>query len=69
MKTILLTNKYSGAPLEIVKEEVPEGFSIRFLPEQTQDALIAESASADYILAGGRLKISREVWRRQKSFK
>ena len=61
MKTILLTNKYSGAPLEIVKGEVPEGFNIRFLPEQTQDALIVESASADYILAGGRLKISREV--------
>ena len=61
MKTILLTNKYSGAPLEIVEGEVPEGFNIRFLPEQTQAALIAEAASADYILAGGRLKISREV--------
>lgn len=61
MKTILLTNKYSGTPLEIVKGEVPEGFNIRFLPEQTQDALIAEAASADYILAGGRLKITREV--------
>lgn len=61
MKTILLTNKYNGAPLEIVKGEVPEGFCIRFLPEQTQDALIAEAASADYILAGGRLKISKEV--------
>ena len=61
MKTILLTNKYSGAPLEIVKGEVPEGFKIRFLPEQTQDALIAEAASANYILAGGRLKITRAV--------
>ena len=61
MKTILLTNKYIGAPLDIVKGEVPEEFEIRFLPEQTQDALISEVASADYILAGGRLKISREV--------
>lgn len=61
MKTILLTNKYNGAPLEIVKGEVPEDFCIMFLPEQTQDALIAEAASADYILAGGRLKISKEV--------
>ena len=61
MKTILLTNKYTGTPLEIVKGEVPEGFEIRFLPEQTQDALIAEATSADYILAGGRLKISKEV--------
>ena len=66
MKTILLTNKYSGTPLEIVKGEVPEGFSIRFLPKQTQDALIAEAASADYILAGGRLKISREVLEKAK---
>ena len=61
MKTILLTNKYNGAPLDIVKGEVPEGFEIQFLPEQTQDALINEASSADYILAGGRLKISKEV--------
>ena len=61
MKTILLTNKYSGTPLEIVKGEVPEGFSIQFLSEQTQAALIAEVGSVDYILAGGRLKISKEV--------
>ena len=61
MKTILLTNKYNGAPLEIVKGEVPEEFEIRFLPEQTQDALISQVSDADYILAGGRLKISKEV--------
>lgn len=61
MKTVLLTNKYNGAPLDIVRSEVPDGFEIRFLPEQTQDALIDEASSADYILAGGRLKISREV--------
>jgi D-3-phosphoglycerate dehydrogenase len=69
MKTILLTNKYSGTPLDIVKGEVPEGFCIRFLPEQTQDALIAEAASADYILAGGRLKISREVLENAKNLR
>ena len=69
MKTILLTNKYSGMPLQIVKGEVPEGFGIRFLPEQTQDALIAEAASADYILAGGRLKISREVLENAKNLR
>ena len=61
MKTILLTNKYSGIPLQIVEDEVPEGFGIRFLTEQTQDALINEVFDMDYILAGGRLKISREV--------
>ena len=61
MKTILFTNKYNGTPLEIVRGEVPEGFQIRFLPEQTQEALIKAVSDVDYILAGGRLKISREV--------
>ena len=61
MKTILLTNKYSGVPLEIVKGEVPGEFEIRFLPEQTQDALINNVSDVDYILAGGRLKISKVV--------
>lgn len=69
MKTILLTNKYSGTPLQIVQGEVPEGFGIRFLSEQTQDALIAEAAYADYILAGGRLKISREVLEKAKNLR
>lgn len=69
MKTILLTNKYSGIPLQIVQGEVPEGFCISFLSEQTQDALIAEAASADYILAGGRLKISKEVLEKAKNLR
>lgn len=69
MKTILLTNKYSGMPLQIVQGEVPEGFCISFLSEQTQDALIAEAASADYILAGGRLKISKEVLEKAKNLR
>ena len=61
MKTILLTNKYSGTPLQIVQSEIPNGFHIRFLPEQTQEALIREATNVDYILARGRLKITREV--------
>lgn len=65
-KTILLTNKYSEATLQIVQHEIQEGFEIRFLSEQTQDALINEVASADFILAGGRLKISKEVLDRAK---
>ncbi|MBP0986158.1 MAG: 2-hydroxyacid dehydrogenase [Oscillospiraceae bacterium] len=61
MKTILFTNKYKGLPLEIVQSEVPDGFEIEFLTEQTQDALLRQAAEADYILAGGRLKITEEV--------
>lgn len=61
MKTILFTNKYNGIPLQIVEDEIPAGFKIRFLPEQTQEALQNEVVDADYILAGGRLKITRNV--------
>lgn len=61
MKTILFTNKYKGLPLEIVQSEVPDGFEIEFLTEQTEDALLRQAAEADYILAGGRLKITEEV--------
>lgn len=69
VKTILLTNKYSGMPLQIVQSEVPDGFTIHFLTEQTQDALVSEVASADYILAGGRLKINREVLEKAEKLK
>ena len=61
MKTVLLTNKYTGVPLSIVEAEVPQGFAIHFLSAQTQEALLAEVADADYILAGGRLKITKDV--------
>ena len=61
MKTILFTNRYSGFPLDIVQSELPDGFEIRFLQEQSQDDLIKEAVNADYLLAGGRLKITREV--------
>ena len=57
----MLTNKYVGAPLDIVRSQVPAGFEIVFLAEQTQEALLDQGADADYILAGGRLRITREV--------
>ena len=69
MKTILLTNKYYGTPLQIVQREIPEGFSIRFLTEQTQEALIHEAMDAEYILAGGRLKITRELLDRAENLR
>ena len=56
-----MTNTYVGRPLEIVREELPAGFAIAFLSEQTQEALRREVSDADYILAGGRLPITREV--------
>ena len=61
MKKILITNKYTGLPLNIVRQELPAGFEITFLSEQTEAALAKEITNADYLLAGGRLKITAEV--------
>lgn len=61
MKTILITNKYTGFPLEILLDEIPTGFEAMFLREQTDEALLLQAREADYILAGGRLRVTREV--------
>ncbi len=61
MKIILGTNKYSGCPLEIIRGEVPDGFTYRMLPEQTEECFSRLAADADYILAGGRTKITATV--------
>lgn len=61
MKTILFTNQYAGRPLEIVREELPAGFEIAFLPAQTPEALLEAVPNADYILAGGRLPLTGET--------
>lgn len=61
MKTILLTNRYTGAPLEIVKEELPDGFSLVFLDAQTHECLVRQASDVDYILAGGRMKLTKDV--------
>ena len=57
-KKILLTNQYTGEPLRIATEAVPEGFGIMMPAAATQEALEELAPEADYILAGGRLKIT-----------
>lgn len=69
MKTILLTNTYTGTPLKLVEDELPDGFQLRFLPEQTRDALLDAAPEADYILAGGRLKITGEALERAEKLR
>lgn len=64
-----MTNKYTGTPLSIVEQEVPDGFEVHFLSEQTQEALLEEAVNADYILAGGRLKITESVLNNAKKLK
>lgn len=58
---IQITNTYKGEVLDIVKSCVPEGFEIRLLEENTEEALLSCVSDADYILASGRVKIGHTV--------
>ncbi len=61
MPVILLTNRYSAAPLQIAEETVPAGFRLIFL-ETNEKAEFAEKAPlADYFLASGRIRIDKPV--------
>ncbi len=61
MPTILFTNKYQGEPLRIIQESLPQGFDMMMLPESSHASLVENVSKADYILAGGRLVIDKEV--------
>lgn len=61
MPLIQITNTYQGDVLDIVRQCTPEGFQIRTLESNTEQALLSCIADADYILASGRVKISRAV--------
>ncbi len=61
MKKILLTNHYSGAPLDIVTSALPANFTFSMLEEQTAGCLAESIADADYLLAGGRVRIDENA--------
>lgn len=61
MPLIQITNTYNGQVLNIVRDCVPRGFSIRLLKENTKDALLSCVKDADYILASGRVPIDEDV--------
>jgi phosphoglycerate dehydrogenase-like enzyme len=69
MKTIQITNTYKGAVLDLVQCCVPEGFQIQTLSENSIEALLSCVADADYILASGRVKITKEVLDRAEKLK
>lgn len=69
MKRILGTNTYTGKPLEIIQNEIPSGFIYRILPEQSEECFLKEAESADYILAGGRVKLTKAVLERAQHLK
>lgn len=61
MKKILHTSNYTGAPWDILRSVVPDGFLIETLSSPTRDCLIHQVADADYLLVSGRLAIDKEV--------
>lgn len=69
MKRILLSNKYVNEPFEIIKTVTPEGFELIMLDEVCQEDLVEKAFQADYILASGRLRISRQVLDRAEKLK
>lgn len=69
MKTILLTNHYPKEPLDIVMSELPEGFELQMLDENTQECIESAVGCADYILASGRVKITKSVLDKAKKIK
>lgn len=61
MKKILHTSSYTGAPWDILRSAVPDGFFVETLNSPTRDCLIRQVADADYLLVSGRLAIDKEV--------
>jgi len=61
MPKILLTNKYPEAPMELVRQALPEGFELLTLERVEKDELVKKVEDADYLLASGRLRIDYEV--------
>ncbi len=69
MKIIQITNTYKDKVLEVVQSCVPDGFEIKTLPENTEEALIERVDCADYILASGRVKINASVLEKAEKLK
>lgn len=60
-RKLLLTNRYSGAPLDIVTSALPADFTFSMLEEPTAGCLAESIADADYLLAGGRVRIDENA--------
>ena len=61
MVKILHTARYTGIPWDILKNVVPNGFTVKTLDELNYDCLIREAVNADYLLVSGRLPIDEGV--------
>ena len=61
MKTLLLTNHYEGAALDILKNAVNGDFNLCVLDTADRECLLKAVPGADYLLVSGRLQIDDEV--------
>jgi phosphoglycerate dehydrogenase-like enzyme len=57
----LLSNYYALEPLAFVQSFLPAGFELIALDRPGQDEVICKAAEADYLLAGGRVRIDANV--------
>ena len=57
MPKILHTARYTGLPLEILKQACPEGFSVKTLDEATEEQLIKEAKKQIDALINSKTKI------------
>lgn len=69
MPKILHTAKYTGTPWEILKNVVPEGFTVETLEELSYECLLRQAVDADYLLVSGRLSIDEGVLSAAKHLK
>ncbi|MBP5796686.1 MAG: 2-hydroxyacid dehydrogenase [Bacteroidales bacterium] len=60
-RLILHTAKYSGVPLDLLRQACPQGFEVKTLDEATHEQLIQEASEAQFFLVSGRLPIDKAV--------
>ena len=69
MPVILHTASYKGAPWNMLKSVIPEGFKVKTLNDLNYDSLVHEAIDADYFLVSGRLPIDEGVLSAAKHLK
>src|SRR5690625_3351621 len=58
---VLLTNFYNGESLRILEELVPDGLKLIVLEKPDREEEIKKVGQTDYMIAGGTVKIDREI--------
>ncbi|MBO4909062.1 MAG: 2-hydroxyacid dehydrogenase [Lachnospiraceae bacterium] len=69
MKTLLISNKYTGISKSLIEMAVGRSLKTIFLEENSRECLLKEIENADYLLASGRLEIDGEVLDRATKLK